>query len=81
VLAGVNTHKTSEIRTVSGEEGDGSAGLASAARSANAMDVVLRVVGVVIVEHVRDVAHILRGMVSNDGHAGHGNVPARTGDG
>ena len=45
-------------RTVSGEEGDGSAVGAGTASSADTMDVILRVVGVVIVEHMGNVAHI-----------------------
>jgi hypothetical protein len=45
-------------RTVSGEERDGCALSAGTASSTNTMDVILRVVGVVIVEHMGNVAHI-----------------------
>ena len=47
--------------TVSSEQGNGRALRTRTTRPADAVDVVLRVVGVVIVEHMRDVAHILKG--------------------
>lgn len=46
--------------TVSGEERNGCAVSAGTARSADTMDVILRVVGVVIVEHMSNIAHILK---------------------
>jgi hypothetical protein len=63
-----DTHEiTGLLRIVSGEEGDGCAFGAGTASSADAVDVVLRVVGVVIVEHMSNVAHIFerKEMVSN----------------
>ena len=47
--------------TVSSEQSDGCALRTRTTRPTDAMDVILGVVGVVIVENVRDVAHILRG--------------------
>lgn len=47
------------VLTVSGEEGDGGTRLASTTSTTNTVDVILRVVGVVIVEHMSDIAHIL----------------------
>lgn len=44
--------------TVSGEEGNGGTLGTSTAGTTNTVDIVLRVVGVVVVEHVSDVAHI-----------------------
>lgn len=46
------------IRTLSGEEGDGSTHGTGTTSTANTMDVVLRVVGVVVVEDVSNVADI-----------------------
>jgi hypothetical protein len=56
------------VLTVGGEEGDGSTGLACTTGAADTMDVVLRVVGVVVVEDVSDVADILKSetLVSHD---------------
>ena len=48
--------------TVSGEEGNGGTLRASTTSSANTVDVILRVIGVVIVQHVSDVAHVLKEM-------------------
>lgn len=45
--------------TVSGEKGDGSTLGASTTSSANSVDIILRVVGVVIVQDVSNVSHIL----------------------
>lgn len=45
-------------RTISGEEGDGRASGTSTTGPANPVDVVLRVVGVVIVDDVSNVAHV-----------------------
>lgn len=45
-------------RTISSEQSDGRASGTSTTRPANAMDVVLRVVGVIIVDDVSDVAHV-----------------------
>lgn len=45
--------------TVSGEESNGSTLRTGTTSSADTMDVILGVVGVVIVEHVSNVAHIL----------------------
>lgn len=47
-----------EKLTVSGKEGDGCALGAGTASSANTVDVILRVVGVIIVQHMSNVAHI-----------------------
>ena len=44
--------------TLSGEESDGGALTSSAASTANAMDVVLRVVRVIIVEHMSNVLDV-----------------------
>ena len=46
--------------TVSGEERDGCALGAGTASSTNTMDIILRIVGVVIVDHVSNVAHIFK---------------------
>jgi hypothetical protein len=46
--------------TVSGEERNGSSVLASTAGTTNTMDVILRVVRVVVVQHMGDVANIFR---------------------
>lgn len=46
--------------TISSEEGDGSASAASTTSTANAMHVVLRVVGVIIVENVSDVLDVFQ---------------------
>jgi hypothetical protein len=46
-------------RTVSSEHGDGRALGASTTGTADTVDVILRVVGVVIVEHVSDVTNVL----------------------
>lgn len=48
------------LLTVSGEEGDGSTLLASTTSTTNTVNVILRVVGIVIVEHMCNVAHILK---------------------
>jgi hypothetical protein len=48
-----------ERLTVSGEESDSCAFAARTSGSANSMHVILRVVGVVIVENMSDIAHIL----------------------
>ncbi len=53
------------IRTVSGEKDNGSAICTGTAGSANSVDIILRVVGVIIVQHVSDVAHVFKSMVSN----------------
>jgi len=45
--------------TVSCEKGDGRPLGTGATSSPNAVDVVLRVIGIVIVEHMSDVAHVL----------------------
>lgn len=45
-------------RTVSGEQSDGCSSLASTTGTTDTVDVILRVVGVVIVEHMGNVAHI-----------------------
>ena len=60
MLAGGHHVKVRPKLTVSSEERDGSTLGTSTTSSANTVDVVLRVVRVVIVDHMRDVAHILR---------------------
>lgn len=47
-----------EELTVSGEEGNGSAVGSSTTGTSNTMDVILRVVRVVVVQHMGDVANI-----------------------
>jgi hypothetical protein len=44
--------------TVSGEEGNGSTLGTGTSSTTNTVDIVLRVVGVIIVEHMSDVANI-----------------------
>lgn len=44
--------------TVSGEERNGSSVLASTAGTTNTMDIILRVVRVIVVQHMGDVANI-----------------------
>lgn len=51
--------ETGEELTVSGKKGNGGTLLASTTSTTNTVDIVLRIVGVVIVEHMRNVAHIL----------------------
>ena len=46
--------------TLHGEKGDCSASGAGTASTSNAVDIILRVVGVVIVQHMRDIANILK---------------------
>ena len=69
-----------EKRTVSGEERDGCALSAGTASSTNTMDVILGVVGVVIVEHMGNVAHIFRTRkwLATASSLSASNVPART---
>lgn len=52
--------RTRRKLTLSGEKGDGGALLASTACSADAMNIILRIVGIVIVQHVSNVSHILK---------------------
>lgn len=47
--------------TISGKEGDGSALGAGTASTTDTVDVILRVVGVVVVQHVGDVANVFSG--------------------
>lgn len=68
-----------EILTVSGEEGNGSTLLAGTTSTTNTVDVILRVVGVVIVEHMCNVAHILKEYrLAGKKSMGYSNVPAWT---
>jgi hypothetical protein len=46
--------------TISGEEGNGGTLLSGTSSTANAVNVILRVVGVIVVEHMGDVANILK---------------------
>lgn len=52
------SRKVNRKLTVSGEESDGSPIGTSTASSTNTMNVIFRVVGVVIVQHMSDVANI-----------------------
>lgn len=60
--------------TVSGEESDCGTGSAGTSSTTNTVDVVLRVVGVVIVQHMSNIAHIFwkGGLVSKQSIRGLG---------
>lgn len=47
-----------QIHTLSGEEGNGSTSLTSTTCATDTVNVILRVVGVIIVENVSDIANI-----------------------
>ena len=51
--------------TVSGEEGDCCSGGTGAASSANAMHVVFGVIGIVIVQHMSDIANVFTNRLAN----------------
>ena len=55
----LRSNKDSQL-TVSSKERDGSTLGTGTTSSANTVDIVLRVVRVVIIDHMRDIAHILR---------------------
>lgn len=46
------------ILTISGKEGNGGTVRSGTAGTTNTMDIILRVIGVIVVEHMGDVAHI-----------------------
>ena len=68
--------KTLGWLTVSSKEGDCSSLGAGTTSSTNTVDIILRIVRVVIVEYVSNVAHILRKEVSRQKSSGYSNVPA-----
>jgi len=51
-------NKEPNVLTISGKQSDGSAFGTGTTGTTNAVDVVLRVVGVVVVQHMRDVADV-----------------------
>ena len=66
------------ILTVSGEEGNGSTLRTGTTSSADTMDVILGVVGVIIVEHVSNVAHIFKARWLAIEGVWNSDIPGRT---
>lgn len=52
--------------TISGEEGDGGSVRAGTACATDAVDVILRVVGVIVVQHVGDVANVFEAWLAGE---------------
>ena len=50
--------RSAGIHTVCSEEGDGSTSLTSTTCTTDTVDVILRVVGIVIVQHMSDIANV-----------------------
>jgi len=64
-------------RTVSCEKCDGGTLCASTTSTTNTMDIILRVVRIVIVEHMGNVADIFDGWVSKNSKSGIATSPGR----
>ena len=65
------------ILTVSSEKGNGGTLRAGTTSTTNSVDVILRVVGIIVVQHVSDIANILIPKVSRRSGCVYSNFPAR----
>jgi hypothetical protein len=67
---------TSLLLVISSEKGNGGTHGTSTTGTTNSVNVVFRVVGIIVVQHVSDVAHIFTRMVSRRRRGLYSNVPA-----
>jgi hypothetical protein len=67
---------TSLLLVISSEKGNGGTHGTSTTGTTNSVNVVFRVVGIIVVQHVSDVAHIFTRMVSRRRRGVYSNVPA-----